>query len=383
MPFLDGKYPFLDTSPIVDSVHPHLRTSLGSIALRAAVTRILVACGVSQKDTRYLSAPTDEFSNAVSILSYKLALVLTSCLEDVSIYDKISAHEADRVHRLSENELCEEIYLGISCGIDIQSTGIPVTKYIPLVTKFHDARWKLVNQPVESGMVVLDDESMRALLREAIRIHIRASLPLEVPEDIKILLEEPLEKLRSSVAKKTTRVYGAIDESAFPPCIKKLIADLSKGVNLTHPGRFALTTFLFEVGFKPEQIIKMYQPSPDYNYSMTEYQVRHITGGYGKAYKVPACDTMKTTGLCIRNGTDCYGSHHPLRYYTYIQKARLEKDWWKIGAKVRDHARVREAHRFNFHRGLLDIGMKIGEFVEEEEESRVIIQNRLKKESEK
>ena len=42
--------------------------------------------------------------------------------------------------------------------------------------------------------------------------------------------------------------FGAIEESAFPPCMQALITALTAGTNLTHAGRFALTTFLHTIG---------------------------------------------------------------------------------------------------------------------------------------
>ena len=75
--------------------------------------------------------------------------------------------------------------------------------------------------------------------------------------------------------------FGSIEESAFPPCMQALITALTAGTNLTHAGRFALTTFVHTVGMDVPAIAQLYGRSPDFDIEKTMYQVEHITGRGG------------------------------------------------------------------------------------------------------
>ena len=111
--------------------------------------------------------------------------------------------------------------------------------------------------------------------------------------------------------------FGSIEESAFPPCMQALITALTAGVNLTHAGRFALTTFVHTVGMDVPAIAQLYARSPDFDPEKTMYQVEHITGrgGSGTEYTTPACAAMRTTGLCVNRDQICERVNHPLSYY--------------------------------------------------------------------
>ena len=74
-----------------------------------------------------------------------------------------------------------------------------------------------------------------------------------------------------------------------------------------------------------------YRGAPDFDESVTRYQVEHITkrnGGVG--YEPPECDTLRSHGLCARDGDPdaslpadrgrdpiCFEPtlRHPLQYY--------------------------------------------------------------------
>jgi DNA primase large subunit len=120
--------------------------------------------------------------------------------------------------------------------------------------------------------------------------------------------------------------FGAIDESAFPPCIQALVLALTAGTNLTHAGRFTLTTFIHSVGMNVTEIAQMYARSPDFDPEKTMYQVEHITGrgGSGTEYTAPACAAMKTTGLCVNRDKICEYVNHPLNYYRQKKKYSLK-----------------------------------------------------------
>ena len=78
---------------------------------------------------------------------------------------------------------------------------------------------------------------------------------------------------------------------------------LQAGENLSHAGRFALAAFLHRAGADAETIVDAYRGAPDFDESVTRYQVEHITqrdGGVG--YEPPECETLRSHGLCVRDG---------------------------------------------------------------------------------
>jgi DNA primase large subunit len=99
--------------------------------------------------------------------------------------------------------------------------------------------------------------------------------------------------------------------------MQALITALTAGTNLTHAGRFALTTFLHTIGMDVAGIASLYGRSPDFDIERTMYQVEHITGrgGSGTEYTTPACAAMRTTGICVRQDKLCERVSHPLSYY--------------------------------------------------------------------
>ena len=123
------------------------------------------------------------------------------------------------------------------------------------------------------------------------------------------------------------RQFGTIEESAFPPCMQALIAALTSGTNLSHAGRFSLTTFLHTIGMNVSGIAQLYARSPDFDPEKTMYQVEHITGrgGSGTEYNAPACAAMRTTGLCVHRDPLCERVAHPLSYYTVKKKDRAQR----------------------------------------------------------
>ena len=108
---------------------------------------------------------------------------------------------------------------------------------------------------------------------------------------------------------------------------------LQAGENLSHSGRFALAAFLHKTGASFDTIVDNYRGAPDFDESITRYQVEHITHrNGGEGYTPPECDTLRTHGLCFREGDPgapnlpdrvrderCFDPklRHPLTYYRW------------------------------------------------------------------
>jgi DNA primase large subunit len=117
---------------------------------------------------------------------------------------------------------------------------------------------------------------------------------------------------------------------------------LESGENLSHAGRFALAAFLHRAGADFETIVDAYRGAPDFDESVTRYQVEHITQrDDGRGYEPPECETLRSHGLCFREGDAsapqpsdrardplCFEPflRHPLQYYRIRGGAVAERD---------------------------------------------------------
>jgi hypothetical protein len=123
------------------------------------------------------------------------------------------------------------------------------------------------------------------------------------------------------------RELGQLDFGKAPPCFSGHLADLQEGVNLPHPARFFLTTFLTALGQEPEQIMELYATAPDFKESVTRYQVEHITGKIsGTEYDTPSCSSLISQGVCPGGNALCREIVHPLSYYRTMAEREKPDD---------------------------------------------------------
>jgi len=162
---------------------------------------------------------------------------------------------------------------------------------VELVAPLHDDRFRLINRRVEKGFVAINKNERYELLRERVRVMLRRDLPHRVPKDICERLAPCAAEIKAAYQEQMLRQFGKVEEGAFPPCMKALIAALAAGINLTHAGRFSLTAFLHNIGMDSAGIAALYARSPDFDVEKTMYQVEHITGPRGYL------DRIHDTGL--------------------------------------------------------------------------------------
>jgi hypothetical protein len=100
---------------------------------------------------------------------------------------------------------------------------------------------------------------------------------------------------------------------------------LQAGVNLPHPSRFFITTFLSSLNQKSESVMQLFATAPDFKESFTRYQVEHITGTTSSTkYSAPKCDTLVSSGVCPGPNALCRQIRHPLSYYRVMAESEKE-----------------------------------------------------------
>ncbi|MGI0130204.1 MAG: hypothetical protein ACREEC_08670, partial [Thermoplasmata archaeon] len=226
-------------------------------------------------------------------------------------------------------------------GYSVEDAGrdrvvLALLDFVHLAVPVREADFRLARQEVDHGRVRVDRVRAARLLQEAIRLRLGVAVPLaeEVRGLVRVREAELFGVLAQRMPLPVARAVGApssIDPARFPPCIRRMQRTLQAGENLSHAGRFALAAFLHRVGADLETIVDAYRGAPDFDESVTRYQAEHIThhdGGAG--YEPPECDTLRSHGLCARDGDAtaplavdrqadplCHEPRlrHPLQYY--------------------------------------------------------------------
>ena len=180
-----------------------------------------------------------------------------------------------------------------------------------------------------SGWFVITPRRLERLLREIIRIRVEGKMSTiedaQLLQELKPIIEELEAIIRNRQAQTISGDLGEFTITRAPPCMRVLLGQITTGVNVSHTGRFALTTFLNHIGMDQKTISSYYSTAPDYDPDIVEYQVQHILDN---EYAPPGCDTMETNGLCPSRSHDgeplCQNVNHPLSYYRKKQyRARV------------------------------------------------------------
>ncbi|HUI39852.1 MAG TPA: DNA primase large subunit PriL [Methanothrix sp.] len=292
------------------------KTSFKTVRSRAA-ERVLGAIGGQIPDKR---ASTDAEALA-ELLSYPMARVIVSCLNDQHLQRRYALAEAKLAFSRMKGDKEGLASLASDLGIHPEGKGtlkLHFAEYVRAAHRMHAPKWKLVNRDLSDGYLTVTEEELMRLLEEVIRDRVLKGLPLEVDENVCAKLTEYLEQLRSELQKVLASQkadLGQVEQGAFPPCVRKMLVDVALGTNLAHSARFALVSFLLQINMSPEDVIALFNTSPDFDKERTRYQVEHIAGASGTKYRPPSCATMATYGNCPGEDELCRRISHPLSYY--------------------------------------------------------------------
>ncbi len=272
----------------------------------------------------------------ISAIGYLYSRILSSNLGDW-ILRRYAIREAERYADAFDSESISVLKL-ISSDLGVKAVypkdfKVHVTSFLKVAVRIKAPGWRLLNRSLKNGFISLGRRDFLRVLEEHLRIK------LSQREDYSSLLEfdfirEDVEELRIIAERKREKLpkisFEKIEVSNFPPCMRKILSDLQTGVNLPHTARFALTSFLLNLGMDVEEIIGLYKTAPDFDEDKTRYQVEHIAGAKGTEYETPSCETMKTYHNCFYNES-CKGIYHPIQYYS--EKIRRAKELRKKGSR--------------------------------------------------
>jgi DNA primase large subunit len=268
----------------------------------------------------------------IEILSFPVAIMLTIATKNNFLKKRYALAEAKRTFEdLKEENRQRILQLARTFDWTLNPTeqnypGFEFTvgfaDYLRNATHLRDKKWKLINRVLSKGVVLVSKNETSRLLSEEVRRHIEKRLETKELPDFPKNIMKIAEKINKLAAEKIGKseieeIPKVMVQEAFPPCISSLYLAFSSGRHLSHIGRFALTSFLINIGMPPESVIELFKNISDFNEKMTRYQVEHIAGETGSRtrYLPPKCDTLQTHGVCTNPDEICRRIRHPLSYY--------------------------------------------------------------------
>lgn len=335
-----ASYPFLKESmAYLKENGPSLYELLHDIAYERTIAqgkeRVLEALDKGEiKGLGFIS----EADNIAELLSYVVARILVSCVNDTYLIKRYALAEAKSANlKLQNEDFNFVVWVADQFDLDVnQDNGmckIHFTKYLKNTSQMRAKEWKIVNQNIKNGYVFLDKNRLARVIQQALQRRIEGELPASVNDDILKDLDNHIKAIRKAVdeRKNTFKAqdFGKVRVTKLPPCIRHLLAKVQANENLSHSGRFALTTFFHALGMSSDEIIRLFAASPDFDESKTRYQIEHITGKIsGTEYTPPECSTMKSYSICFGEDRLCKKDWmtHPLKYYRVKDKGSKKKE---------------------------------------------------------
>jgi DNA primase large subunit len=280
----------------------------------------------------YALVSTQLRKEEIEISSFPVAVMMVASTADKRMKRRYALAEAKRVYNLLKEEKSKSKILEIANIFNWKirpannkppyEFALFFTDYLRNATRFQAKGWKLVNRIMLNGEVYLTKDDAARLLEEEVRVHIEKKLDVKEKVALPQNVADRVERLKQAFTKQRGKIEleGFPEEvvvSAFPPCIKHMYDGITSGHHLSHIGRFALTSFLTNIGMTAEEVVNLYRSLSDFKERLTRYQVEHIAGERGSRTKYipPRCDTLRTHGVCTGMDEICRRVRHPLAYY--------------------------------------------------------------------
>jgi DNA primase large subunit len=278
----------------------------------------------------------------VELLSYPVARVLVSLVDDPVLTRKYARAEAVTAHRrftedfdgdelrsasgerMTLDRLLREFDLSAAVTEVDDGFRVDVGTYLSLSGDLPGGRWRLANRALADGGVPVDREELHLLLRQAVERRVSSGLPLRVPEAIAAALETAVEDVEDLLA--DLELAGDIDTvvpDLFPPCMTNLLERVRDGQDLPEHSRFVLTSFLTAIGMDETEIAEFC--GGETNSYRTD---RIATADGGTEYPPPSCETMVAYGDCVNTDELCETIPHPMKYYEKrLDSVDAASDW--------------------------------------------------------
>ena len=341
-----AKYPFLKEGLILlEGLNFGLEELAGpafSKVVDRAKDRVIEAIVSGEASSNIVDPQTE-------LLSYPIAVMYVTLVSEQFLNRRFSLSEAVRAYSLLQKEdevrildiAINEFDWDIKEDIetidgDVMNLKLSFSDYLRLAAGFHEPKWKLGNRKMENGYVALTDKESARLMQVEVEkwVNERVATPSDFP--LPLPLQTRLDEIRKVFEENRSKLGGSalpdeVINEAFPPCINYCLEGLMAGKRASHMERFALTTFLVNIGMPIDQMVSFYTEVTDFDESKTRYQIEHIAGlkGNRTKYTPPTCNTLRTHRVCRNPDRICDRINHPLSYYRrkiWGMQRRAEED---------------------------------------------------------
>ena len=346
-----AKYPFLKVGlNLLEALDLQLDDLAGPIYTKAvdrAKERVIEAI-VKGEVSEQLADPQTE------LLSYPLAVMFVTLVGEQFLNRRYALSEAVRAYNLLQNEYEEKLLqiardeFGWNIRQDPESIDgvmhnlkVGFQDYLRVAAGFHEGKWKLVNRKMTNGYVSITGVEASRLMQVEVEkwVNERVATPssFKLPQTLQVRLDEIKKTFDENRSKLGGRALPAeVMNEAFPPCINYCLEGLLAGRRASHMERFALTSFLVNIGMPLDQMVSFYTSVTDFDESLTRYQIEHIAGMKGNRtkYTPPTCNTLRTHGVCRNPDSVCKSVVHPLSYYRKKARLILKREEEKAGEEA-------------------------------------------------
>lgn len=302
-----AKYPFLEESKkyVADkNLSPEKIINHPIYSRAVEVARQRIEDGISG-EIKY--EPRSELDSEIWLISSPIAKILVNFVPHM--LKKYANSEAELAINLLKKDEKKDIVLKKIISYEklenlenLEKNKINFIEYLKYSSKIPDERFRLVNRTLDKGFILIDDQDMLKLAKEAIRKKFEARIELKN-------IPEKFNEIAKSFIKYEIIPASTKEKQEHPPCITALISRIKTG-EVSHQGRFLLATYLINSNLSTEKIMKIFSESPKYDEKKTSYYIEYLSGTKGKKYSCPTCAKIKSMGLCA---AECK-IKHPLQY---------------------------------------------------------------------
>ncbi len=340
-----ARYPFL---AVARTAVKEADVDLGAVVQAADSPILARAVERVEGAIRDGRVPDPVADHEVELLSYPMARVLVSLINESVLTDRYALAEARRAmdllasdretaglrstgtQSLDRENLLAELELTDQLVVEDDGYSMAVTAYLRLISALRDSSWRLVDRRLTTGWVRIDEDELDILLREAIRHRVRVDLPLEVPDEIANELTAQVDAIGNMLA--DVRLPTDIDivsPAQFPPCIAALVEQARAGHSLGPVERFTLVAFLRAIGLATADLPSFLEVDSTSEERTLLYTASRVCGeSSATAYPPPMCETLEMLGVCVDADDRCMDVGHPLLgYHRRITAAPDVTDW--------------------------------------------------------
>lgn len=326
---LAAKYPFLkESAKLLKDQSVTLDHLISGVAYERARfqgrERVMEALENRMIDDHPMASEIDA---TLELLSYPIARMIVSAVADPAFVRRYAIAEAKKANerlKLEDVQFLMKVAQELGLNVAQEDGGFTVdfTDFLRFSSVMRDKSWKLVNQKIVRGKVLVAKHRLVRLIEQMLTDKISTELPLEVNDAILSAFAQEIDYIRVELAReqdeRKAKDMGRLSIMRFPPCMRKLLKMMQAGENVPHSGRFALVAFLHTLGMDSKDILEIFSSAPDFDEGKAMYQIKHIIGETsGTEYTPPECSTMKSYGICFDPDDLCRlpWMSHPLKYY--------------------------------------------------------------------